>query len=110
MTRPARGGLLRDLDVLVDPLDLAQDRIERVLQRAVDGVALRGAQLVEVAVDPLARLQLALPVPAAQVARDVLSREDRLGDVVWQHVPQDYIKRTTRAGAGRQASGGRVGE
>ena len=85
--------LLRDLDVLLDALDLAQDRIERVLQRAVDGIALRGPQLVEVGVDPLARLQLALPVPAAQVARDVLAREDRLGDVVWEHVPRDYIKR-----------------
>ena len=36
MTRPLPGRLLRDLDVLVDPFDLAQDGVERVLQRPVD--------------------------------------------------------------------------
>ena len=77
--------LLRDGDVLVDALDLAQDRIERMLERAVDRVALRRAQLVEVGVDPLARLQFALAVPAAQVARDVFPREHRLCDVVGEH-------------------------
>ena len=85
MTRPARVACCGIADVLLDALDLAQDRVERVLQRAVDRVALRRPQLVEVGVDPLARLQLALPVTAAQVARDVLPRENRLGDVVGKH-------------------------
>ena len=76
------GRLLRDPDVLVDALDLAQDRIERMLQRAIDRIALRRPQLVEVGVDALARLELGLPVTAAQVPRDVLTREDCLGDVV----------------------------
>ena len=84
---PGARRLLRDRDVFVDALDLAQDRIERVLQRAVDRIALRGPQLVEVGVDALARLELALPVTAAQVARDVLAREHRLGNVVGEHVP-----------------------
>ena len=32
-----RGRLLRDADVLLDALDLAEDRIERMLEGAVDG-------------------------------------------------------------------------
>ena len=71
--RPRRVAVLRDADVLVDALDLAENRVERMLQRAVDRVALRRPQLVEVGVDPLARLHLCLPVPAAQVPRDVLA-------------------------------------
>jgi hypothetical protein len=43
------------VQVLVLALDLAQDRVERVLQGAVELVALRGPQLVEVAVDLVAR-------------------------------------------------------
>ena len=82
MTRPARVACCGDLDVLVDPLDLAQDRIERMLQRAVDRIPLRRPQLVEVGVDALARLELGLPMAATQVPRDILPREHRLGDVV----------------------------
>ena len=85
MTRPVCGRLLRDVDVLVDALDLAENRIERVLQRAVDGIALRGPQLVEVGVDALARLEFRLSVPAAQVLGNVLPRQYRLSDVVEQH-------------------------
>ena len=70
------------VQVLVLALDLAQDRIERMLQRAVELVALRRAQLVEVAVDLLARLRAAVAVAAAEVPDDVLVREDRLGDVI----------------------------
>ena len=67
-------------------LDLAQDRIERMLQRAVDRIALRRPQLVEVAVDALARLQLRSARAPSQIPRDVVAREDRLGDVV-EHRP-----------------------
>ena len=50
------------VQVLVLALDLAEDRIERMLQRAVEPVPLRGAQLLEIGVDPLARLLAALAV------------------------------------------------
>src|SRR5205085_5862833 len=78
--------LLGNLDVLVDPLDLAENGIQRMLEGPVNRVPLRRPQLVEIAVDPLACLQLALPVPATQVARDVLPGQHRLSNVVWKHV------------------------
>ena len=93
MTRPAPRGVLRDADVLVDALDLPQNRIERVFEGAINRVALRGPQLVEVGVDPLAGLQLRLPVPTPQVAPYVFPRQHRLGDVV-EHAGRDYIKDT----------------
>ena len=77
--------LLRDLDVLFDPFDLAEDRIERVFQRAIDRIPLRRPQLVEVGVDPLPRLELGLPVAAAQVPGDFFPCEYRLRDVVEHH-------------------------
>ena len=70
------------VEVLVLALDLAQDRIERVLQRAVELVPLRRPQLFEIAVDLLARLRAAVAVAAAEVPGDVLVRENRLGDVI----------------------------
>ena len=73
---------LGDADVLLDALDLAKDGIERMLERAIDRIPLRGAQLVEIGVDPLARLKLGLAVASTQVARDVLARQHCLGDVV----------------------------
>jgi hypothetical protein len=82
---PGASGLLRDLDMLVNPFDFAQDGIERMLQRTVDGVALRGPQLVEVGMDPLARLELRLTGAATQITRYFLAREDCLGDVVEHH-------------------------
>ena len=45
------------MQVFVLALDLAEDRIERMLQRAVERVPLRRPQLVEIAVDALARLR-----------------------------------------------------
>ncbi len=59
--------------VLVLALDLAQDWIQRMLERAVELVPLRRAQLVEVSVDLL-----------AWVFEELLAREYRFGDVV-QH-------------------------
>ncbi len=82
---PGEHRLLGDLDVLVDPLDLPQDRIERVLQRAINRIALRRPQLVEIGVNALSRLELGLAVSATQVARDLLTREDCLRDVVKHH-------------------------
>ena len=58
----AASGLLRDGDVLVEPFDFSQDGIERVFQGAVDRVALRRPELVEVGVDPLAGVELRLAV------------------------------------------------
>src|SRR5262249_18205819 len=55
-------------------LDLAEDGIKRMLERAVQAVALRRSELVEILVDPLAR-----------VLQDVFAREHRPGDVV-QHL------------------------
>ena len=75
---------------LVDAFDLAEDRIERVLQRAVDGVALRRPQLVEIRMDPLPRLEFGLPMAATQISRHVLAREDCLGDVVEHHGVELY--------------------
>jgi hypothetical protein len=79
---PGNRRLLRDPDVLVDSLDLPQDGIEGVLQRAINRIALRRPQLVEVGVDPLSRLELGLAVTAPQVSRDVFTREDCLSDLV----------------------------
>jgi hypothetical protein len=73
---------LRDADVFFVPFDLPEDGIQRMLEGAIDRVSLRGAQLVEVGVDPLARLKLGLAVAATQVPRDVLPRQHCLGDVV----------------------------
>ena len=56
-----------------------------MLQRAVELVPLRRPQLVEVGVDPLARLRAAFAVAAAQILDDFLTRENRLGDLV-EHV------------------------
>ena len=50
------------VQVLVLALDLSEDRIERMLQRAVDRMPLRRPQLVEVAVDAFASLVAALAV------------------------------------------------
>ncbi len=87
---PARG-VLGDAHVLVDALDLAQNRVEGMFEGAVDRVTLGGPQLVEVGVDPLPGFQLRLPVPSPQVAPYVFPRQHRLGDVV-EHAGRDYIK------------------
>ena len=70
----ARRGFDR-LEVLADALDLAQDRIEGMFERAIDGVSLRRLELVEVGFDPLARGSTALAMAALQVPRDLFPRE-----------------------------------
>jgi hypothetical protein len=79
---PGAGRILRDPHAFVDALDLAENRIERMLERAVDRIPLRGAKLVEIRVDPLACLELGLPVAAAQVSRYILARQHGLRDVI----------------------------
>ena len=73
------------VQVFVLALDLAEDRIQGMLQRPVEAVPLGGLQLVEVPEDPLARiLPAALSRGAPQVLDDFFTRQDRLGDVI-QH-------------------------
>ena len=66
-------------------LDLAQDGVERVLQRPVEFVPLRRPELVEVGVDAFARPLLVFAVSAAQILDDFLTSENRLGELV-EHV------------------------
>src|SRR5688500_18593051 len=86
---PGTGRFFRDVDPFGDPLDLAQNRIERMLKRPVDRVPLGGAQFVQVRMDALPRLQLGLTVAATQVSRHFFAREHCLGDVV-EHWPRLY--------------------
>ena len=80
-------GRLDDLEVLDPPLDLPQNRIQRMLQRAVERIPLRRPQLFEIGEDPLAAVRSA--VRAAQIAGDVLAREDGLSQIVRNHeVPE----------------------
>ena len=79
------GGRLGDVDVLVDPLDLAKNGVERMLQRPVDGVALGGAELVEIPVNALAGVWPGCAMPPAQIPRDVLTRQHCLGNVIEEH-------------------------
>ena len=58
--------------------DLAEDGKERMLQRAVNRIPLRRAQLVEIPVNSLASLRAALAVPAAQVLQYFRAREHGL--------------------------------
>ena len=106
----ARGGL-DDLDVLADAFDLAENRIERMLQRAVDRIPLRRPQLVEIAVDPLARRAPA--VAALQIARDLVP--DRTAWVISSTIDKaDYTTaRSARSKFGavrRRVAADRVGE
>ena len=93
MTRPARVACCDDGDVFVDAFDLPEDRVERMLQRPVDRIPLRRPQLIEIRVDALARLEFGLPMAAPQVPRDVIPRQDGLGDVVEHHWSELYHSR-----------------
>ena len=72
-----------DVEMLDVPIDLPQNRIERMLERAVERIALRRLQLLEVGEDPLAAVGAA--VRALQISHDVLAREDGLSEIVRNH-------------------------
>jgi len=74
--RPDRVGDVMELFVMA--FDLAEDGKERMLQRAVNRIPLRRAQLVEIPVNSLASLRAALAVPAAQVLQYFRAREHGL--------------------------------
>ncbi len=84
----ARRGLGR-LDVFADAFDVAQQQVDRMLERPVHRVALRRPQLFEVAFDPLARFATAFAVRVRQILRDF---------VPGQHGARDFVKH--RQGSG----------
>ena len=65
-------GILRAFDVLLPAVYLAEDRIERVLQGAVERIPLRGPQLVQVGVNALCDLMRRLSLATLEVACDLL--------------------------------------
>ena len=65
------------VQVLVPAFDFPQDRVERMLKRAVERITLGGAQLVEVGADALASARAALAV-----SDDFLARQHGFGDVI----------------------------
>ena len=90
------------VEILGLALDLPENGIERMLQRAIDRITLSGPQLLEIRVDALARLVAVLPVVAAEVAEHLLALEDGLGDLI-QHEAGATIARAS--GSGLWASG-----
>src|SRR5262245_3369518 len=80
------GRVFSAIDVLNDALDLSQNRIQRVLQRAVEAVALRRTQLRKVRLDLLAGVRFRAAVFSAQVLRDFIAREHGSSDLVGSHV------------------------
>ena len=99
MTRPAAVARRTMSTCSSMAIDLAQDRIERVLERAVDRIALRGPQLVEVGVDPLARLAAPSGRRRPEIARHFVAREHGLGDVVEHRAPTIPSYAVSRSGA-----------
>ena len=79
------------LEVFGDAPDFPENRVERVLQRAIEAVALRGTQFVEIGLDPLARVGFRRPRYAPQVSSDVVARQDGFRDVVRPHAA-DYSR------------------
>jgi hypothetical protein len=80
------------MKVLVLALDLAKDGIQRMLQRSIQPVALRGAQLVEICEDPLPGLLAALAA-SPQVLHDFFAGKYSLSDVI-KHGDPDYTTPT----------------
>ena len=80
----ARRGVDRQLLVLADAFDLAENRVERIFEGAVQLVALRGPQLVEVSQNPGAGDVARQPVTAFQKPRHFLACQDCFGNVVHQ--------------------------
>jgi hypothetical protein len=68
-------------------VDLAENRVQRVLQRAIEFVPLSRAELIEVSVDAFTRALLVFAVSAAQILDDFLTSQNRLGELV-EHGPR----------------------
>ena len=75
-------GGLSVVDALGDVRDLPQDRVERMLQCAVERIALGGAEFFDVGVNPFACFQVVLAVAAPQISGDFVMRQNGLGDVI----------------------------
>ena len=76
------------MQVFVLAFDLAENRIERMLQRAIEPVSLRGAQLFEIRENPLASLFAAFAI-SPEVLDDLFASQDGLSDFI-QHGESDY--------------------
>ena len=101
---PAGGCGVDAVGVLGDPLDHPEDRVERVLQRPVDRVALAGAQLLEVVVDPPLGLGARVPVAAVQIGHHFVPGQDGSRDLVELYVAGHGSLRLPRRGPGRGRS------
>ena len=89
-------------------LDLAQDRIERMLQRAIEAIALRRAQLFEIGFDALARVaSVAAPAGPSHVPGDLVSRQHGRRDVVRPHGVRTIAERFASSARRARATGGR---
>jgi hypothetical protein len=77
-----RGGRRGVVGVLGHPVDLPQDRVERVFERAVQLVALRGPQLLEIFENPCPRLIAAQAVAALEIAGHLVPVQYCFGDVI----------------------------
>ncbi len=76
-------GRLDDVEMLDPPIDLPKNRVQRVLERAIERISLRRSELFEVGEDPFAPVRT--PVRAAKISHHVLAREDSLGEIVRNH-------------------------
>ncbi len=83
MTRPARVAASTISMFSALPLDLAENRIQRVLQRAVKRIPLRRPQLFEIGEHALAAVGAA--VRAAEIPGHIFASEDGLGEIVRNH-------------------------
>jgi hypothetical protein len=63
-------------------LDLAEDGVERVLQRPVKAMTLRRPELVEVRTDPRPHLFTGHAIASPEVPRYFLAGQHGLGDVI----------------------------
>ena len=79
------GGSRRVLDALGDAADLAENRVQRMLQGAIEPVALFGAELVEIAGDLLPRVFFGAVRHAAEELRHIVPREHRAREIVRFH-------------------------
>ena len=74
-----------DIDSLADAIDLAKQGVERMLQRAVYPVALRGSKLFEVAVNGGVRLIPRLSSATVEIPDHFVAGEHGLRDLVLRH-------------------------